>query len=211
MSPCLHPGEAFILLLPYNAGFAIFVLDCCFNLLPANLVKKDNTSFLVTVLTQSFGFIYPILLSTLRAHLIVNAKAFSSFIKDIEVLSNASTRRGNRNGKRTGILVIVAVTVVFFQSVFLAWFLSKFNGSKSWLLTQLGNRLYTILVFFFMCSPMFILHGVVFAMVTSTIDRMLEILEEFCDPVHSLVQQSFRKGDCGRNGPNHTRPSVRQD
>ena len=86
--------------------------------------------------------------------------------------------------------MIVAVTVVFIQSVFLSWFLSKFNGSQSWLLTQLGNRLYTILVCFFMCSPMFMLHGVVFAMVTSTIDRMLEILEEFCDHIHSLVQQN---------------------
>ena len=190
-----------ILLLLYNAFFAIFLLDYAFNVLPANLVKKDNTSFLTTILTQSFGQLYAILLTTMRAYLIVNAKSFSSFFKDIEDLSNASTRRGHRNCKRTGILVILAVTVVFFQSVFLAWFLSKFNGTQSWLVTLLGNRFYAILAFFLLASPLFMLHGVVFAMTTSVMDRILDILEEFCDHVHSLVQQSSGKALMEEMGP----------
>ena len=92
----------------------------------------------------------------MRAYLVVNAKLFSSFIKHVEVLSTASAGRGKGNGKRTGIHVIVAVTVASIQSVMLAWFLSKSNGSRSWFFPLLGNRLYGILAFFFMSGPMFI-------------------------------------------------------
>ena len=178
-----------------------FWMDYSLNVLPANAVKKDRTSFLVTVLTQSFGHLYAILWSAMRAYLIVNAKAFSSFFQDIEDYGNASTRRGNRNGKKTGILVTVAVTVVFIQSVMLSLFLSKANGSQSRLFTLLGNRLYAILAFFFMSGPLFMVHVVGFAMATSGMDRTLEILEEFCDHIHSLVQQSPGETIMEETGP----------
>ena len=169
--------------------------DFVYNVINVNYVEvlQGNMNKASLKLAQAFEMVFIAEMTLSRVYLTFKAKEMSSFFKDVENQANPAaepSQEGHASRQRTGFLLLVSFVLMTWESVSFTVVLHTTNlaAGDSWK-AWLDGYPYAVAVFLLLW-PSGMAHMVAFALVVTTVDRMLVVFDGLCVQAENLMYNS---------------------
>ena len=169
----------------------VYAVDVILNVMPSNMKKDLSGNFISAAVGNGFAVGHIFLIAILRVYFLLKAKQISAFLVKI---TNHHSPFAKIDNKKSGIMLLFLFAIACTESVGVPCMFYQLHKTHSWF-SSVGDYCYAIMSGGIILWPAYTTHMTAFGMAVTTLDRLLEMFDDFCEYIQSLLSGPGNRQD----------------